>query len=326
MKKLLTLIITAVIIFFNFIGCTTINQTLYLQNIEVSGPLNNLPLNITTNQKQGSFTISPRFSINDNKQLSGRIEQHSYVDNQGVYRIDTVLSNGTRYYKESAGKNVNEYKGDNLVWKLPSFLAAVNIDYSAGNHIALNLGLNYSVQDQQSYVGGSAGIGFFSEKGSSAFRFDAGVMWQSLSYVASTVVVTEETSFWGSSSNTTVNFFKDKDKSTNWNPYVSLTFNTSSKTAPLNFFLNLGYFGQTLFSFEPSAPNREYYPFGINVITSDQRGESTTTFLNLSSGVFIDMTETSKIILGVRLLKETQIEEPSKSLFVLPVLQFDMSF
>jgi hypothetical protein len=325
MKKLLTLIITTTIIFINFIGCTTINQTLYLQNIQVSGPMNNPPLNITTNQKQGSFTISPRFSINDNKQLSGRIEHHSFVDNQGIYRVDTVLNNGTRYYTESNGKNINEYKGNNLIWNLPSFLAAVNIDYSAGDHIALNLGLNYAVQNQESYVGGNAGIGFFSEKESSAFRFDAGVMWQSLSYVASTVVVTEETSFWGTSSNTTVNFFKDRNKSTNWNPYVSLTFNTSSKAAPVNFFVNLGYFGQTLFSFEPSDPNPEYYPLGFSVITSDQRGESTTTFLNLSSGVFINMTETSKIILGVRLLKETQIEESSKSLFILPVIQFDMS-
>ncbi len=324
MKKLSTLIITTAIIFINFIGCTTINQTLYLQNIEVSGPMNNPPLNITTNQKRGSFTISPRFSINDNNQLSGKIEKHSFVDNQGVYRVDTVFDNGTRLYKESTG-NTTEYKGNNLVWKLPSFLAAVNIDYSAGDHIALNLGLNYSVQNQDSYVGGNVGIGFFSEKEGSAFRFDAGVMWQSLSYVASTVVITEETSFWSSTTNTTVNFFKDKNKSTNWNPYVSLTFNTSSKTAPLNFFLNLGYFGQTLFNFEPSDPNPEYYPLGFNVITSDQRGESTTTFLNLSSGVFINMTDRSKIILGVRLLKETQIEESSKSLFVLPVLQFDMS-
>lgn len=325
MKKLSTLVFIVVIIFINFIGCTTVNQTLYLQNIEVSGPMNNPPLNITTDQKQGSFTISPRISINDNRQLSGRIEKHSFVDNLGIYRIDTSFNNGTRYYQESI-RNTNEYKGKNLIWKLPSFLAAVNIDYSAGNHIALNLGLSYSVQNQDSHVGGNAGIGFFSEKEGSAFRFDAGVMWQSLSYVASTVVITQESSFWGSSTNTTVNFYKDKNKSTNWNPYVSLTFNTSSKTAPLNFFLSLGYFGQTLFSFEPSDPNPEYYPLGFNVITSDQRGESTTTFLNLCSGVFIDMTENSKIILGVRLLKETQIEESSKSLFVLPVLQFDMGF
>ncbi len=48
MKKLLLL---AAAIIINFVGCTTINQTLYLQNIEVSGPMNNPPLNITTDQK-----------------------------------------------------------------------------------------------------------------------------------------------------------------------------------------------------------------------------------------------------------------------------------
>ena len=322
MKKL-SLLVAAIII--NFVGCTTINQTLYLQNIEVSGPMNNPPLNITADQKQGSFTFSTRFSVNDNKQLSGRIEKHTNVDVGGIYRIDTVFNgDGSRYYKES-NKNFNEYKGKNLEWNLPNFLAAVNVDYAAGNHIALNLGLNYSVQNQSSYTGGNAGIGFFSEKEGSAFRLDAGVMWQSLSYEASTVMITEETPLFGSSS-TTISFFKDRNKSTNWNPYVSLTFNTSSKDAPLNFFLNLGYFGQTLFNFEPSDPNPEYYPLGITVIRNDQRGESTASFLNLSSGIFINMTENSKIVLGVRLLKETQIEETSKSLFVLPVLQLDMNF
>ncbi len=321
MKKLSALI---TLIFINFIGCTTVNQTLYLQNIEVTGPMNNPPLNITTGQKQGSFTISSRFSINDNKQISGRIEKHSYVDPQGIYRVDTIFNNdGTRYYKES-NLNSREFNGNNLKWNLPGFSAAVNMDYSAGDHIALNLGLNYSVQNQNDFLGGSAGLGFFTENEGSAFRFDAGIMWQSLSYEAFTVIITEKTPLFGSSS-TTIDFFRDRNKSTNWNPYASLTFNTSSKAAPLNFFLNLGYFSQTLFDFEPSNPNPEFYPFGLTVIRNDQRGESTTSFLNLSTGVFINMTEKSRIILGVRLMKETQIEETSKSLFVLPVLQFDMN-
>ncbi len=232
MKKLSLLVISIII---NFVGCTTINQTLYLQNIEVSGPMNNPPLSITTGQKQGGFTFSSRFSINDNNQLSGRIEKHTNVDAGGIYRVDTVLNgDGSRIYKES-NKNFNEYKGKNLKWNLPNFLAAVNVDYAAGNHIALNLGLNYSVQNQSSFTGGNAGIGFFSEKEGSAFRLDAGVMWQSLSYEASTVMITEETPLFGSSS-TTISFFKDRNKSTNLNPYVSLTFNTSSKNTPLNFF------------------------------------------------------------------------------------------
>ena len=321
MKKLSASI---ALIFISLVGCTTINQTIYLQNIEVTGPMNNPPLNITIDQKRGSFTISPRFTINDNKQISGRIEKHSFVDLQGIYRVDTVFNNdGSRYYKES-NLNSREFSGNNLRWNLPSFSAAVNMDYSVGNHVALNMGLNYSVQNQSDFLGGNAGIGFFSENEGSAFRFDAGIMWQSLSYEAWTVVITEEKPLFGSAS-TSVDFFKDRGKSTYWNPYASLTFNTSSNTSPLNFFINLGYFSQTLFDFEPSSPNPEYYPFGLTVITNDQRGESTTSFLNLTSGVFINMTEKSRVILGVRLMKETQIVQTSKSLFVLPVLQFDMS-
>ena len=321
MKKLFAAL---ALIFLSLTGCTTIEQTIYLQKIDITGPMDNPPLNITTERKQGSFTISPRFTINDNKQINGKIEKHSYVDNQGIYRVDTLFNNdGSRYYKES-NLNSQEFNGNNLKWNLPSYSAAVNMDYAVGNHVALNMGLNYSVQNQDDFLGGNAGIGFFSEKDGSAFRFDAGIMWQSLSYEAWTVVITEEKPLFGSAS-TTVDFFKDRNKSTNWNPYASLTFNTSSKNTPLNFFINLGYFSQTLFDFEPSSPNPEYYPLGITVIRNDQRGESTTSFLNLSTGVFINMTEKSRVILGVRLMKETQIDQTSKSLFVLPVLQFDMS-
>ena len=321
--KYLTLISLSLFVIIS--GCTTVNQTIYLQDIKVSGPIDNPPLNITTDQKKGSFTFSSRFSINDNKSLSGRIEKHTDVNYDGIYRVDTLFNNdGTRSYRESSG-NVNEYNGKNLEWDIPNFLAAFDMDYAVGNNFALNVGLNYSVQNQDDFLGGCAGLGFFSENEGTALRFDVGVMWQSLSYVASTVVITTVKPFSGSPT-TTVDFFKDRNKSTNWNPYAFLTFNTSSQNTPLNFFLNIGLFGQTLFDFEPSDPNPEYYPFGVTVIRNDQRGESTTTFLTLGTGVFLNLTERSKIIAGVRFMKETQIEETSKSLFILPVLQVDIGF
>ncbi len=306
-------------------GCSTVTQTLYLQNMQVSGPVANTPLNITTRDKKDTFTFSARFSVNDNQKINGRVEGHSNVDPLGSYAVDTVFNNnGTWYYKPS-DKNVRPYEGSNLEWNLPNYSAAVSVDYSPGENLSLNLGLNYAVQNQASYSGGNAGIGFFSVKGNSAVRLDAGVIWQEMSYVASTVMVTTDKPFSGPST-TTVDFFKDRNRSTNWNPYVSLTYNSISETALVNYFISAGFFSQTLFDFTPSSPNPEYYPFAFTVIRNDQRGESTASFFHITPGIFFNMTDNSKILFGVRILKETQIEDASKSLFVLPVLQLDMNF
>ena len=80
----------------------------------------------------------------------------------------------------------------------------------------------------------------------------------------------------------------------------------------------------TPLDFEPSSPNPEFYPFGTTLIRSDQRGEATAVFVSGAAGVYIDLNDITRLSLGARVLHETQIEEASKSLYVMPVFQIDM--
>ena len=54
------------------------------------------------------------------------------------------------------------------------------------------------------------------------------------------------------------------------------------------------------------------------------RGEASSSFLSVTSGIFIDITELSRIVLGVRLMNDIGLDNASRSFFVLPVVQLDM--
>ena len=322
MKKLLILICSACFIYF-LQGCTTVNQTIYLQNVEVNGPIKAPPLNITNNKKNEQATISVGVSFNSAKNVQGVVGEHSMVNDAGFFQVDTVTVDGKRSYKDS-GNNLYKFNGNNLQWNQPDFSMFVNSDFRLSNVFAFSFGLNYAVQNQSSLYGGNFGFGMFSETKTGAMRLDFGLNWQQTIYDATSVVITDISG--GGSSSNTVTFFEDADKRTSFTPYITLTYNSKFEDSPINFFINGGYFTQSLISYSPSTPSKTYYPFNITVITVDKRGEATAGFFNIMPGLYFRVTDNNRINLGLRILKETQIESSSKSLFVLPFFQYDISF
>jgi hypothetical protein len=288
-------------------GCDpeTITQTIYLQDIEVKGPISQPPLHITNGQKAGTVSFSPKVFINNKKSVSAQVEGHTKVNSQGFYQVDTVYNNdGTWYYTES---NVNNFtfNGDNLTWNLPDAAMGIDLDICVSNHFAISGGFNYVVQRQKSLIGGSVGLGFYTEKEGNSTRFDAGIIWQSMSYDASSVVVTAR-SLSGTSSGT-VDFFRDRDTENTINFFASLTYNTAFENLPVNFFISAGYFSQTIVGYEPRSTDVDFHPItNTTVIKEDLRGEATAGFLNVTPGIYKDITDWSRVILGVRLLKEIQ--------------------
>ena len=322
MKKIIVLLFAWMTLCLVLAGCNTVTQTIYLQNVEVNGPVNQPPLHVTNDQKKGDVTLTADFNFNTNKQVSGRIERHSPVNKFGFYQIDTISSTDSWRYSQATG-NVYNYDGKNLEWNIPELSVNINADFCVSNHLALALGLNYSVQNQRDLLGGNAGLGIYSQQGNGAFRIDVGVLWQTMAYSASTVVITLDTPYRGST-DTTISFFQDNSTSRNFNPYIMFTYNSTFKESQVNFFFNLAYFSQTILDFEPSSPNPEFYPFGTTLIRSDQRGEATAVFVSGAAGVYIDLNDITRLSIGARVFHETQIEEASKSLYVMPVFQIDM--
>lgn len=304
------------------VGCSSVTQTIYLQNVDVSGPLNQPPIEVMS-QPGSTFTVSPKLSLNGRQYLSGNVESHSTVNENNVYQIDTIFnSDGTKSYKIS-GSNVYDYKGDNMKWNIPQFAAGLDMDIKLSNSFAFTGGLSYSGDSNRDYFGGTLGIGIFELKENRAFRFDAGIIWQNLYYDAASIVVTKE---YNSSSGYTVkdvSFFRDKGNLNTVNPYLSFTYNSAVQNSPINFFVSLGFFTQTVVSFDPNNYDPDYSFWGHSLTVKDKRGESMATFLTLTPGLILNFGMNGEIVVGAKILHENSIGNTKQSTFLSPTVQFN---
>jgi hypothetical protein len=279
-----------------FISCTTTKQTLYLQQAEVTGPISQPPIHLTDSTDTPSVIFSPKLSYNTKKTLTGNVSNSG-----GLYTPDTIFVPAE----------------NSLTWNMSTVYAGVDIDLILSRVFAISLGVNYSSQSNFEAWGGIVGIGLFSYKEGSAFRFDAGLNIQSMSYNAYTVVETVTTGFGGTDEY--IAFFNDVGKSTSFNPYLNFTFNTAHKTWPVNLFINAGYSIQTILNFEPRT---SYYALGTYTVT-DLRGKATAGFINFTPGIYFFLGESNRILIGSRFFLETQIAGANPTLFILPMIQFD---
>jgi len=281
------------------VGCATVEETLFLRQAEVYGPVNPAPIHVTDSIVTPSVTISPTFSYCTQNTFTGNIKESS-----PFYGLDT-----------SFVPSVNS-----LTWDISTFNAGVNFDLALLKGFAITLGVNYSGQNNYYLWGGHVGIGFFTYSNGIGFRTDLGLQIQSMSYDAYTVskVVVDEL-FGGSE--TYISFYHDIGESTNYDPYITLTFNTAYKNWPVNIFVNGGYVVQTLFSFDPQT-SYYYYP---TYRQTDKRGSSTAGFVALTPGLYFNITEVTRVLAGCSFYIETQISDANPSLFIIPMMQVDFS-
>ncbi len=323
-KKNLPVLFPAMVLFL-LQGCAVVKQSIFLQNVDVSGPINQPPLHITEGQKKNTVTFSPNIYINSQKNYSGYISGHTNVNSMGIFQFDTVhYDDGTSGYKESVA-NKYPYAGQNFTWTLPDVQVGFQVDAALSNHFAVSGGFNYAEANRNKLINGNIGIGFFTEKNNSAVRFDMGLLFQNIFYNASSVVFTTITPVFGSGKSY-ISFFKDRNNSTATDFYGTLTYNTTGKDNLINFYFCLGYFGQTVLNYKPDNPDINKFPFSHSNVEEDTRGDIFTSFLYFAPGIYKEFEEWGRISFGVRLLKETKIQNSSGSLFAVPVVQFDMTF
>ena len=91
----------------------------------------------------------------------------------------------------------------------------------------------------------------------------------------------------------------------------------------INIFISAGYSIQTLFSFEPM---NSYFITGfVNYTRSDLRGTTTAGFFHITPGLFFQLNETSRVLVGTRFFIESQISGADSKLFIFPMVQFDFT-
>ena len=182
MKKIIILISLINIIYFVLNGCspsTTITK-IYLQEVEVSGPINSSPVHITDSSATG-VTISPRISFNTKNTHTGKIDEHTRVNSQGVFQVDTIFNgNGTFYFQETPGANKYQFDGKNFTWYTSDVTASLDIDFKISKSFAFFVGGNYSVVKHKPIWGGLFGIGLMGTGESAAFRLDVGLNVQDM--------------------------------------------------------------------------------------------------------------------------------------------------
>ncbi|MGE5401982.1 MAG: hypothetical protein ACM3S2_16420, partial [Ignavibacteriales bacterium] len=284
-------------------GCTsvTVKQEIFLDKVNVSGPVNHPPVQVTQKDQAKKVTISPKFYINQTKFLEARVKSPN-VNSSGFYQVDTVYDNDGTWHYEESNRNGFAYKGANLKWDLPDMYTGLDVDLPISQSASIMSGISYSVKNGTGLLGGSLGFGFFSIGENAATRLSLGLNIQEYLYDASTIVVTRTKELFGPEE-TSILFYHDIDKSSKVNFYMGLTYNTISETMPFNFFVGISYFGQTLLSFNPSTPNQQYYPWGVEKYTTDTRGEASTSYLSLYPGVYTYITPSNRILFGACIMK-----------------------
>jgi len=301
---------------------TTTVRTIYLQEAEVTGPINQPPIHITDSIDAPSITVTPRFSYNSQTDIRGQIGGHSLVNEEGIFQVDTFYNNGSFTLKETPGANIHRYGGKNFTWNVPSVYAALDLDFRLSRNFGMFFGFNYSAQNKINTWGGTAGIGMFGASSKTAFRLDIGLIIQEIAYDTYTVLIVKTTPSNGEDDY--VEFGNKIGKSTHFDPFISITYNTTHRDWFVNFFLNASYTRQTLVDFK-SASSSEKSISGNRFITKALRGEIIAGFFHFTPGIYFFVGEPGRILFGARFFYQTMDDSIEPSNFILPMVQFDFT-
>jgi len=335
-SKYPSIIIFVILLF--FASCTPVEKTyeyrtIYLQNIEIFGSINQSHIHLSDSIKTPSVTFSPVVSYNTNSNFMNNIPGHTLVNENGVFQIDTFYNNdGTiNHFEKTPGANINTYQGKNMSWSISSITLGLDMDIKLTRNFALFGGANYSSDNNKSLWGVNLGLGFFGfTKDELGFRLDIGAHFQNIAYDAYTVEDVRITC--PSNNEEYLIFYHDINQSTHFNPFINFTFNTAITDWPVNIFVNFGYSAQTLVDFEPRDKDERYksnhyhYPYyGDNYIeiVYDNRGESTTGFFHFTPGLHFKFDQWIRLIIGTRFFFETQLDNATAKTFIFPMMQVD---
>jgi hypothetical protein len=281
-------------------GCGTVQETIYLQNVEVQGPVSQPPIHVTTKSTGAkSVYLTPRLSINNKTSVSGSLSPQYWGQVPGALR---------------------DFRKKGLNWKLPRVQLGFDLDCALSDSKALMFGVSQQVIDQHSLWDGYAGIGFFGREENSAVRLDLGVQFQEISYDAATVLERTTTPSWGGSWTETY-FFLDTDKDTHLNLFATVTFNSIHDDWLANPFFQAGFSAQKLTDFSPRNSKEEtgFYTY----IRTDRRAESSAFWLDAVPGVYFNVGQSNRLLFGVRTAFQAGVENADPSVLFSPVLQFD---
>ena len=303
-----------------FSACT-VTETVYLQDLNVSGPVTQPPIHITDGTPKLGVTFSPYYAYNNQELIEGRIEGHSQVSAAGTFVVDTIRQNGEIVgFEEPLGVNAFPYQGNNIHWTMPTSVIGVDLNYNASPSLAVSLGVSYSSVKSRGLWGGNAGLGYLFAGSGVAGRLEGGVQWQTMAYVSSSVVVTTITPWFSNTTTKSVAFYEDEGTTTPINFYGSFTLNTTMDM-PVNFFAQIAVLKQRVTDFRPT--HLSYVGPYFQFVSQEARVQNSTMFFTVSPGVYIPLSEASRLLVGGRIIFPTDIENSSSPVIFMPTARID---
>lgn len=288
---------------FLLIGCATIEQTIYLGNVEVDAPVCPPPTHINVNKDVGNVTISPRFAVTRNDEMiNGSTEDR--------YNRIFNLSNDTTY----------KAKINNLDWNISNYTVGMDVDYKVSEGFSIFAGFNYSGDDEIILMGGNIGVGFHNHAINPVVRFDFGITIQEYNYTAITIVHTKTSSIFGNDESWDI--YSDRGSSTNINPFGTLTLNSSYGSSFFNWFITGGFFTQNLLGFEPGTESYPIFPFVSSYTEVDTRSDMLAGFLYFNPGISLSLNRQIKILLSAKANYEVSATN-SGQWIIMPAAQID---
>jgi hypothetical protein len=324
MRKYLFFFICTIYLIAILSGCM-VTETTYIQKLNVSGPINNVPLHLNPTADTNSIHITPHVTVNSVKKIEGRIEGHSPVDINGNYQVDTIRdSQGYIKLIERDGVNIYDFKGRNLYWEIPNYTISMDLDFKLSQKFAISAGINYSSSNGDGLWGGNIGAGYIIKGESICARLEGGILLQTLKYGAYSAVQIKVTSLFSNSSTTQVEYFRDIKKDTYMNFYGSFTLYTSKLSWPLNFYTQLAFYKQTIADFKPSDYVIPGPLFTYEAV--DARSQNSTTFFTVTPGIYCNLNNSIRLVSGIRIAFENGIEDNTGGTMLFPFIQFDVGF
>lgn len=281
----------AVCLFILSNGCSI--KEAYLLRADIEGPASQIPIHTTKSLDNDKVSLFLRVSGTTLQHIDGNVSRR----NKNIY-TDSL------------------YTGKNLGWDVSKFSMSLDADFKLGKNFALFGGFDFSESSKDVIIGGNIGLGFVGGDSLNAIRFDAGLKYQTMRVEGHYYAEAEFLPF-----NLDFNYIALVDKEDGYfNPFFSLTYNSSYKDWFVNPFFQIGYVSQDLFNIEVGS---EAHLFLVN---DDITIKSTISILSLTPGVNIALGENQNLLIGVRYFHLMSVDDLENTSMFLPFAQIDFRF
>ncbi|MBK7632055.1 MAG: hypothetical protein IPJ23_15365 [Ignavibacteriales bacterium] len=289
--KNIILSVYAVCLFILSNGCSI--KEAYLLRADIDGPASQIPIHTTKSLDNDKASISIRVSGTTQQHINGSVSRR----NKNIY-TDSL------------------YAGKNLGWDVSKFDFNVDADFKLGKNFALFGGFDFSERFKDVLIGGNVGLGFVGGDSLNAIRFDAGLKYQTMHIRGYYYAEAEFLPF-----NLDFNYIALVDKEDGYfNPFFSLTYNSTHKDWFVNPVFQIGYVSQDLFNIEVGSKAHLF------IVDDEITLKSTISILSLTPGVNIALGENHNLLIGVRYFHMMSADDLENTSMFLPFAQIDFRF